>query len=249
MKPVGWRWESYRHYLASKGVTTNMKNHKYFITPRTWLGKAVAGAVGSVERVKAGKTAQENIAYARGPVFEQARLQTYKEEVIPKPTREEIEEYIRRMRTPLLTKAEIETMRRAAERGRVTPVISESFWEKEAREAAAEKAAQWERDKELLRRMREAPEKEEGMTEEEAEHKIQKIGEGVGESEEESKELLKEGLEKQKVLMEEAMKVAKKIKQKKEKLTKLPGFGEPIPGYKDTLTKKVTLFRQKKGKK
>lgn len=30
-KPVGWRGDSYRHYLAAKGIKTKVKPHKYFV--------------------------------------------------------------------------------------------------------------------------------------------------------------------------------------------------------------------------
>jgi hypothetical protein len=30
-KPIGWRGDSYRHYLARKGIATRFSNHQYFV--------------------------------------------------------------------------------------------------------------------------------------------------------------------------------------------------------------------------
>lgn len=51
MKRVGWRGESYRHYLAAKGIRTGTRvvNGKYFIN-KTLMGNPQVGSPGSDQR-------------------------------------------------------------------------------------------------------------------------------------------------------------------------------------------------------
>lgn len=75
-KPVGWRWESYRHYLAAKGIRTRYFVEPFFKDPReTALGGLTARYLRGTTLVK---EAMREQAAAEGAKPYQQRLEEMK---------------------------------------------------------------------------------------------------------------------------------------------------------------------------
>jgi hypothetical protein len=68
-KPIGWRNDSYRHYLAAKGVKTN----RYYA--KTFLGRLAEGAIEERERYEDLKRRQQAKVAATAPAFSAARAE------------------------------------------------------------------------------------------------------------------------------------------------------------------------------